>query len=123
MRIIGPDFIALQVTDLEAAATFYESTLGLRCAEVSPPHAVVFDTKPIAFALREPIPGFDPDSVQPWAGAGIVLWLEVDDARQAHEELVSAGVEIVTPPTPSPFGPMFVFRDPNGYAITLHGGE
>ena len=90
---------------------------------MSPPHAVVFDTKPIAFALREPIPGFDPASVRPWVGAGIVLWLEVDDARKAHEELVRSGVEIVTPPTPSPFGPMLVFRDPNGYAITLHGGE
>ena len=45
MTVTGPDFIALQVLDLDRAATFYETHLGLRRAPVSPPHAVVFDTK------------------------------------------------------------------------------
>lgn len=44
--IDGPDFVALQVRDLNAAADFCEHHLGLRRAAVSPPHAVVFDTKP-----------------------------------------------------------------------------
>lgn len=120
MSAIGPDFIALQVGDLDRSAEFYETRLGLRRAAFSPPHAVVFDTKPIAFAVREPLPGFDPAEVRPWAGAGVVLWIQVDDAQQMHDELTSAGVPIIAPPTESPFGLMFVIRDPDGYAVTLH---
>ncbi len=46
MSVTGPDFIALQVRDLERAAHFYETRLGLRRAPVSPPGAVVFTTDP-----------------------------------------------------------------------------
>ena len=120
MSAIGPDFISLQVRDLERSAAFYERHLGLTRAEVAPPHAVVFDTSPIPFAVREPLPGVDPSRVSPAPGTGVVLWLAVDDAPAMHEALVAAGVAILVPPTPSPFGPMFTFRDPDGYAVTLH---
>jgi len=121
MHVTGPGFVALQVADLERAATFYEQTLGLTRAP-GPPHAVVFATAPIPFAVREPLPGFDPAAsaaagTRP--GAGVVLWLEVDDAHRAHDELVAAGTTILSPPTPSPFGPMLTFQDPDGYALTL----
>ena len=59
MSAIGPDFISLQVRNLERSAAFYEQHLGLDRAEVSPPHAVVFATQPIPFAVREPLPGVD----------------------------------------------------------------
>jgi predicted enzyme related to lactoylglutathione lyase len=121
MNVTGPSFIALQVSDLERAAQFYETRLGLTRSQAAPPHAVVFETSPVPFAVREPMPGFDPALAQPAPGAGVVLWLVVDDATAAHEELVAAGVPIVAPPAPSPFGPMFTFRDPDGYAVTLHG--
>ncbi|UDY23635.1 VOC family protein [Nocardioides sp. Kera G14] len=120
MNAHGPSFLALQVSDLERSASFYETHLGLTRSQAAPPHAVVFETSPIPFAVREPLPGFDPRSAQPFAGAGVVLWLAVDDAEQAHEALARAGVDIVAPPSPSPFGPMFTFRDPDGYAVTLH---
>ncbi|MEU4746308.1 VOC family protein, partial [Actinosynnema sp. NPDC023658] len=35
--VTGPDFLALQVRDVDAAASFYEEHLGLRRAPVSPP--------------------------------------------------------------------------------------
>ena len=57
--VTGPDFLALQVADLERAAAFYEERLGLRRAPQSPPGAVVFATTPVAFAVREPLPGTD----------------------------------------------------------------
>jgi catechol 2,3-dioxygenase-like lactoylglutathione lyase family enzyme len=41
MTVTGPDFVALQVRDLEAAARFYTERLGLRRAPGSPPGAVV----------------------------------------------------------------------------------
>jgi len=51
--VTGPDFISLQVRDLGRSAAFYERYLGLKRSDAGPPHAVVFDTKPIVFAVRD----------------------------------------------------------------------
>ena len=50
MPATGPDFVSLQVRNLESSAAFYEQYLGLVRNPAGPPHAVVFDTKPVAFA-------------------------------------------------------------------------
>ncbi|MGD0066070.1 MAG: VOC family protein, partial [Streptosporangiaceae bacterium] len=42
MAVTGPDFISLQVRDLERSAAFYEQYLGLKRSYAGPPHAVVF---------------------------------------------------------------------------------
>ncbi|MFF2145706.1 VOC family protein [Kitasatospora sp. NPDC058190] len=119
--IDGPDFVALQVRDVNAAAAFCEQHLGLRRAAVSPPHAVVFDTKPTPFAVRELLPGVDlTDSARP--GLGVVLWFRTPDAHQLRDQLAAAGVRILTPMADSPFGPMFSFEGPEGYTLTAHGG-
>ncbi|MFC9238958.1 VOC family protein [Streptomyces decoyicus] len=121
VTIDGPDFVALQVRDLNAAADFCEQHLGLRRAAVSPPHAVVFDTKPTPFAVRELLPGVDlADTARP--GLGAVLWFQTSDAHQLHDQLTAAGIKILTPITDSPFGPMFSFEGPEGYTLTAHGG-
>jgi predicted enzyme related to lactoylglutathione lyase len=119
MTVTGPDFIALQVRDLERAATFYEELLGLRRAAVSPPHAIVFDTSPVALAVRDPLPGVDLDAV-PQPGVGMALWLHADDAQAVHDKLVDARVPIIAPPTDGPFGRTFTFSDLDGYAVTIH---
>ena len=117
--VSGPDFIALQVRDVEAAAQFYESQLGLTRAPAAPPGAVVFTTSPIPFAVREPLPGVVLASgARP--GNGVALWLRCDDALALHDSLAVAGVEILRAPAPSPFGLTFTIADPDGYAVTLH---
>ena len=118
MPVTGPDFIALQVRDVEAAAGFYETRLGLRRAPASPPGAVVFATSPVPFAVRTPLPGLDLDAVRP--GAGVALWLASDDAQALHDELTAAGVAILADPVDGPFGRTFTFSDLDGYAITVH---
>ncbi|WP_199511661.1 VOC family protein [Nucisporomicrobium flavum] len=120
MTVTGPDFIALQVRDLEKAATFYETQLGLKRAPVAPPHAVVFATGTIAFAVREPLPGVDLDAVTPQPGTGVVLWMGADDAQGVHDKLHANGVPITVPPFDGPFGRTFTFTDPDGYAVTIH---
>ena len=120
MPVIGPDFIALQVRDLDAAADFYQTRLGLRRAPVSPPHGVVFDTSPVSFAVRTPLPGVDLDAVTPQPGTGVALWLRADDSQKLHDDLAAAGVPIVAAPIDGPFGRTFTFRDPDGYAVTIH---
>ncbi|MDN3312189.1 VOC family protein [Microbacterium oryzae] len=119
MPVTGPDFISLQVRDLDASAAFYERHLGLRRAPTGPPHAVVFTTSPIAFAVRERLPGTDLDGVsQP--GVGVALWLHAADAQEIHDALAAADVPIVVAPFDGPFGRTFAFTDPDGYTITLH---
>lgn len=116
--VTGPSFLALQVRDLETAATFYESKLGLIRAPQSPPGAVVFATSPVPFAVRDPLPGTDLDSGQP--GLGVALWLGTDGARDLHDRLAGDGIPILTEPFEGPFGLTFAFRDPDGYAVTVH---
>ena len=120
MRTIGPDFIALQVRDLQRSARFYEDRLGLQRAPQSPPHAVVFASTPIAFAVREPLPGVDLEAAQPRPGVGVALWLAAEGAQALHDSLAESGVPIVAPPADGPFGRMFTFADPDGYAVTVH---
>ena len=119
MPATGPDFISLQVRDLESSAAFYEQYLGLVRNPAGPPHAVVFDTKPVAFAVRDPLPGVDLNAIkQP--GEGIAVWWHAPDAQQIHDALADNGVTIVAEPFDGPFGRTFTFADPDGYQITLH---
>ncbi len=119
MTVTGPDFIALQVRDLERAAAFYEGRLGLRRAPFSPPHAVVFATTPIPFAVRDAQPDVGLDAAGP-PGLGVALWLHCTDAQALHDSLAAADVPIVQPPFDGPFGRTFVFADPDGYNVTIH---
>ncbi len=119
MAATGPDFISLQVRDLERSAAFYEQYLGLKRSDAGPPHAVVFDTKPIAFAVRDVVAGVDLDAIaQP--GQGMALWLHAPDAQDIHDALAAAGTTIVSAPADGPFGRTFTFADPDGYQVTLH---
>ena len=115
---VGPSFISLQVRDLDTAAAFYEERVGLRRAEFSPPHAVVFATEPIAFVVREPLPDTDLDAGQP--GLGVAVWFKVDAAQSLRGQLATDEVTIVTAPFDGPFGRTFAISDPDGYVITIH---
>lgn len=120
MTVTGPDFIALQVRDIDRSAEFYETRLGLRRDPVAPPGAVVFSTTPIPFAVREPLPGVDLDQATPRPGIGVVLWLHCDASQELHDSLAASGTTILRTPEPGPFGLAFTFLDPDGYAVTVH---
>ena len=115
MAVTGPDFISLQVRDIDRAAEFYEQQLGLTRVP-GPPHAVVFGTTPAAFAVREAMPGVELSA----PGTGIALWMLAPDAPAIHERLIAAGVTITTEPVNGPFGFTFTFADLDGYLVTLH---
>lgn len=119
MPVTGPDFISLQARDLAAAQAFYEHYLGLVRSPTGPPHAVVFDTRPIAFALRDVVDGTDLDgAARP--GVGAAIWLHATDVQSIHDALIADGHTIVSGPVDGPFGRTFTFADPNGYHVTLH---
>jgi catechol 2,3-dioxygenase-like lactoylglutathione lyase family enzyme len=119
MPVTGPDFVSLQVRDLDASQAFYERYLGLVRSPAGPPHAVVFTTTPVAFALRDLLPGTDLDAL-PQPGLGVALWLHATDAQEIHDALVADGRTIVSAPIDGPFGRTFTFADPDGYHVTLH---
>jgi predicted enzyme related to lactoylglutathione lyase len=119
MPVTRPDFVSLQVADLSASQTFYETYLGLVRSPAGPPHAVVFQTAPIAFALRDLVPGTDL-SAGPHPGVGVALWLHATDVQEIHDRLVADGHEIAAEPIDGPFGRTFTLVDPDGYRVTLH---
>ena len=119
MAVNGPDFISLQARDLELSAAFYEKYLGLVRSQAGPPHAVVFETTPIAFALRDVVEGVDLDAIsQP--GLGAAIWMHATDPQAIHDALVADDKTIVSAPIDGPFGRTFTLADPDGYHITLH---
>src|SRR5256885_14952947 len=106
MAVPGPDFISLQVRALERPAAFYEQYLGLKRSDAGPPHAVAFDTKPIAFAVRDVVAGTALDAIaQP--GPGMALWLPAPDAQEIHDAVAAAGTTIVSAPAHGGLGPPF----------------
>ena len=117
---IGPSFIALQVRDLAKSAAFYRNVFGFTMADRNPPGAVVFATKPIALALREPLRPL-PESGA--LGIGMVLWVACDDADAFHDLIVERGGKVLSPLKGGPFGRFFVASDPDGYAITFHTAQ
>ncbi|PSL38282.1 putative enzyme related to lactoylglutathione lyase [Labedella gwakjiensis] len=119
MPVTGPDFISLQTSDLDASQAFYEKYLGLVRSPAGPPHAVVFTTTPIAFALRDIVPGTDIAST-PQPGIGAAIWLHATDVQAIHDALAADGHTIVSEPIDGPFGRTFTFADPDGYHVTLH---
>jgi predicted enzyme related to lactoylglutathione lyase len=118
-RVTGPDFVALQVRDLEASGCFYEERLGLGTAAHSPLGAVVFRSEPIPFMVREP--AVDLDMVER-PGWGVALWLRCDDTQGLYDSLHASGVEIVQTPFDGPFERTFSLVDPDGYVVTVHCG-
>ena len=93
MAVTGPDFVSLQVRDLERSAAFYERYLGLKRSDLD--------------AIAQP-------------GQGMALWLHAPDAQDIHDALAAAGATIVSAPVDGPFGRTFTFADPDGYQVTLH---
>ena len=118
-RVAGPDFVALQVRDLEASARFYEDLLGMEREPQGPPNAVVFRTEPIPFAVREPL--VDLDAVEK-LGWGVAVWFKCGDSQGLYDSLDEAGVTIAQEPFDGPFGRTFSFADPDGYLVTVHDG-
>ena len=118
--VSGPDFIALQVRDMARSREFYTARLGLRVAPQRPPGAVVFQTAPIPFAIREPMVDLD---VVDRLGWGVALWIACDDADGLARSLERAGVELARQRQDGPFGRQFSVADPDGYLLTIHQGR
>ena len=117
-KLLGPDFISLQVRNFSTSRDFYTEMLGLPVdARFDAPDFVLFDTNSIPFALSQAKENLS-EAQRP--GLGVTLWIDCDHVNELHAKMEAAGVTIVTPPYDSPFGRAFVFADPDGYRITVN---
>lgn len=119
-EVSGPAFVGLFVRDVQASAEFYEQKLGFRRdPEQFPTPAVGFLTYPIPFAVMQPPPGVDLESIaRPVRVPSI--WFKASNSQVVHDALAEAGVTILRPPSDGRFGRQFTFVDPDGYAITIY---
>lgn len=117
-KLLGPDFISLQVRNLAASRAFYTESLGLPVDErFDTPDFALFDTNSIPFALRQATMNLD-EAPQP--GWGVTLWIDCDQVDALYATLEAKGVTIITPPYDGPFGRTMVFADPDGYRLTVN---
>ncbi len=117
-KLLGPDFISLQVRDLSASRAFYTEILGFTIdPRFNTPDFVLFDTNSIPFALSAAKVNLG-EAPQP--GWGMTLWIDCDHVDELHARLEAAGIAILTPPFDGQFGRTFVFADPDGYRITAN---
>ena len=117
-KLLGPDFISLQVRNLSASRKFYIEVLGLtEDTSFSAPNTVLFESTTIPFALRESIMNLDE---APHPGWGVALWIDCNHVDELYNRLEGAGAKIITPPFDGPFGRTLVFADPDGYRITAN---
>lgn len=117
-KLLGPDFISLQVRNLSASRAFYTEILGLPVdSRFDTPDVVVFDSSTIPFALSQATVNLD-EMLQP--GLGVTLWLDCDQVDELCAKLEAAGSTIIKPPFDGPFGRTFIFADPDGYRITAN---
>ena len=117
-KLLGPDFISLQVRDVSASRAFYTEVLGLPIDQrFNTPDFVLFDSSTIPFALSEAKVNLD-EAPQP--GWGITLWIDCDNVNELHTKLEAAGATIIKQPFDGPFGRTFIFADPDGYRITVN---
>jgi predicted enzyme related to lactoylglutathione lyase len=116
----GPDFIALQVSDLEVSKRFWAEEVGLVAAPHSPPGAVLFATQPVPFAITTPKIDLKASNKLGW---GVSIWIHTEDADALCARLRERGARIIAEPGDGNFGRQFTFADPDGYAVVAHDGK
>ncbi len=117
-KLLGPDFISLQVRNFSASRAFYTEVLGFAVdPRFDTADFALLDTHSIPFAISQAKVNLD-NIPQP--GLGVALWIDCDHVNELHSKLEAAGTTIITPPFDGPFGRTFIFADPDGYRITAN---
>lgn len=116
LNISGADFIGIPVRNAEAAAKFYEETLGLpRRKQWGDMPAYEYDAGDLTLALMQTDAfGFE---FSPNVGP---ITLHVDDVDAARSELESRGVQFQADTIDSGVCKMAFFGDPDGNALGIH---
>lgn len=108
--------VAVPVTDIDRAVTFYRDILGMKFLFQAPPGLGFFDCGGIRLMLDSP--------AKENAGRGSALYYKVDDLQSTFESLSVRGVTFEAKPQLIAKMPdhelwMAFFRDPDGNLLAL----
>ncbi|MBI2032558.1 MAG: VOC family protein [Candidatus Levybacteria bacterium] len=122
MKIKSVSGIVCYVKDLNKSAKFYEA-LGFEIKKKDSDHIAVYsnwfwiDFIP---ADKENKPEFKKEAKLESKGAGLYLYLSVDDVDEFYKDLISKGLKPSSEPRDWPWGNKeFVIRDPDGYKLVI----
>jgi catechol 2,3-dioxygenase-like lactoylglutathione lyase family enzyme len=109
MEVSSISGITFRVSDLSRTAEFYEA-LGFRRGKDRPGQMTFYvNWFFVTFIAGEPDPG-----------AGMSVYIKVDDIEGFHEEALAAGLKPEGEPQRGPSGGReFVVRDPDGYRLVF----
>ena len=106
--------VLLRPSDPERSRRFYRDALGLAVAREFGPR----DDPGVVFFLGNGL--LELSGRSGGTPRGMSLWLQVRDVHAEHRRLLSAGVPVVRPPAPEPWGLVEMWlEDPDGVAIVL----
>lgn len=123
VKSITPD---LMVEDIDATVEWYKRVFDAEVVATLPTDAednywwtqVLIDDSLLMFqergSLEEKLPELEGATI----GGSVAFYTDIDDARELHDDLESAGVDIIHPPHETDFGwRQFAAKDCNGYIL------
>ncbi|MDA2811409.1 VOC family protein [Nocardiopsis sp. RSe5-2] len=119
-NVVGPDFLTLQVRDLERSKRFYTELVGFTTVPSKVPNAAVLGAEPIKIALRQATDDLDAVDELAW---GVVVWIKAQDPDKLAARMQEAGGPMVKPLCDGSCGREFIFQDPDGYRVTIYEGQ
>jgi len=113
------DYILLYVSDLQATANFYEK-IGFEIARLTA-NKVVAKLGNFELHLYDQSKVFFKQDVERQKGAGVFIYLSVDDVDEKYSELLSRGLQPSGKPKAFDWGNReFAIKDPDGYKIIFY---
>lgn len=95
-KLLGPDFMSLQVRDLSASRAFYIDVLGFtEDPHFRAPGFVLFATTTIPFGIGEARVNLDEAAQLGW---GVALWIDCDDVDALYTKLEAAATTVLQQP-------------------------
>jgi predicted enzyme related to lactoylglutathione lyase len=115
MKIKGIGFVAIPVTDVKRARSFYEEVLGLKVSdEMMGGKWIEYSVGDETLAIANVSPTWTPSD----QGTGAAL--EVENFAEAIERLKDRDVRFAAEPFETPCCHMAVVQDPDGNKLIIH---
>ena len=115
MKIKGIGFVAILVTDVKRARSFYEEVLGLKVSdEMMGGKWIEYSVGDETLAIANVIPNWTPSD----QGTGTAL--EVENFAEAIQRLKDQDIRFAAEPFETPCCRMAVVQDPDGNKLIIH---
>ena len=122
MKIKSVSGVTCFVKHLDKTAEFYEM-LGFETKKRSENHITVYSNWfwiEFIAAARENRPVYVQEASATVRGAGVLLYLSVDNVDETYQELLAAGIKPLGEPQNTPYGNReFLIHDPDGYRLAI----